>query len=315
MHRLLLPLTAVLFALFAAAQEIPGVRVELYARSLVTSAGAVDLRMVIRADLDAELPADLVSGVRFQVTCDDAKLPLVAQAGKGGPVAVAAGTRIERQLKFPVGRFLPPNGIDAMATVTLAWDGIAGANCVFRVAPDPQKVQFEALDLGKTQVVLVTDYGELVLGFRPDKAPNHVESFVKLSLAGFYDGTKFHRVISDFMIQGGCPLTKDDGKVAEWGTGGPSYRLNAEFNDLRHVRGALAAARLPSDFNSAGSGFYVVQKDAPQLDGSYTVFGHLVQGADTLDRIARVPVGGPNNSLPMQSVVLHQAIVLPVKKK
>lgn len=315
MPRLLLSLAVLLSFVFAAVAQIPGVRVDLYPRSLVTANGTVDVRMVILAELDAELPADLVSGVQLLVKVDDNPGPAVRQPGKGGPVAVAANTRIERVLRFPVATFLTNVELKEMATVSLAWDGVAGANCTFRVAPDPTRVRFEALDLAKTQVVLVTDYGELTLQFRPDKAPRHVESFVKLSLQGFFDGTKFHRVIGDFMIQGGCPLTKDDSKIAEWGSGGPGYTLNAEFNDLRHLRGALAAARRGNDYNSAGSGFYICHKDAPQLDGGYTVFGNLVQGADTLDRIARVPVGGPTKSLPIQPVVLHQAIVLPVLQK
>ncbi len=315
MPRLLLSLAVLLSFAFAAVAQIPGVRVDLYPRSLVTANGTVDVRMVILAELDAELPADLVSGVQLQVKVDDNPGPAVRQAGKGGAVAVTANTRIERVLQFPAATFLTNVELQQTATVSLAWEGMPGANCTFRIAPDPSRVRFEALDLAKTQVVLVTDYGEMLLQFRPDKAPRHVESFVKLSLQGFFDRTKFHRVISDFMLQGGCPLTKDDGKIAEWGQGGPGYTLNAEFNDLRHLRGTLAAARRGNDYNSAGSGFYICHKDAPQLDGGYTVFGNLVQGADTLDRIARVPVGGPTNSLPLQPVVLYQAIVLPVLKK
>lgn len=315
MHRSLAVAVVLCFALATAAAQIPGVRVDLFPRSLVTANGTVEVRMVIRTDLDAVVPADLINGVQLLVTVDDQKGPAVRRPGKGEPVTLLADTRIDRVLSFPAANFLTNVEIKEVATVSLAWEGIPGANCTFRIAPDPSRVDFTKLDLGKTQVVLVTDYGELLLSFRPDKAPKHVESFVKLSLQGFYDGTKFHRVISDFMIQGGCPLTKDDNRVAEWGTGGPGYTLPAEFNDLRHLRGALAAARRGNDYNSASSGFYICHKDAPQLDGGYTVFGNLARGVDTLDRIANVPTGGPTKSLPLQPVVIHQAVVLPVLQK
>ena len=155
---------------------------------------------------------------------------------------------------------------------------------------------------------------EMQLAFRPDKAPRHVENFVKLCLQGFYDGTKFHRVIRNFMVQGGCPNTKDDDKKAMWGSGGPGYRIDAEFNDLRHLKGTLSMART-QDPNSAGSGFFLVHKESPHLDNQYSAFGNLVEGVDVLDAIANVQVGGPQKSTPVQPVVLSAAVVLPVTKK
>ena len=98
------------------------------------------------------------------------------------------------------------------------------------------------------------------------------------------------------------------------GMGDPGYKVNAEFNDIKHVRGVLSMAR-SQDFNSAGSQFYIVHKDSTHLDNKYTAFGNLEKGADVLDAIANVAVGGPQRSTPMEPVVLYQAIILPVNKQ
>lgn len=108
--------------------------------------------------------------------------------------------------------------------------------------------------------ILTTSAGEMVLEFWPDVAPGHVENFKKLARQGFYDGTCFHRVIRDFMIQGGDPNTKDDSKQRLWGTGGPGHQIKAEFNDKPHVRGVLSMAR-SNDPNSAGSQFFICHGD------------------------------------------------------
>ncbi|MCA8975383.1 MAG: peptidylprolyl isomerase [Planctomycetes bacterium] len=165
--------------------------------------------------------------------------------------------------------------------------------------------------MSKTRVVLVTNHGEMTLSFRPDKAPNHVANFLKLCKQGFYDGTKFHRVIRNFMIQGGDPNTKDDDKQHLWGQGGPGWNVNAEFNDIKHVRGVLSMAR-STDPNSAGSQFYIVHKDAPHLDNQYTAFGNLESGADVLDSIANTKTG--RGDIPINHVVLQAAVILPVFK-
>ena len=295
------------------AQEIPGVKVNLAARSLYQANSTVELRLSMQVDAEAQVPGDLLTATRLKVTVNDQRPAAIDQPGKGGTVAIAAGTRIERVLSVPAARFVPNADATSVATVTVEWEGLAGANCVFKVAPDTSKVDIESLDLGKTQVVLVTNYGEMRLSFRPDKAPNHAKNFVKLCKEGFYDGTKFHRVERDFMIQGGCPLTKDDSKQELWGTGGPGYTMNLETSDLRHLRGTLSMARTNQP-NTAGSGFFIMHKDNPGLDGQYSAFGNLEEGIDTLERIATTMVGGPARNRPIQPVIVHAAIVLPVKK-
>ncbi len=127
-----------------------------------------------------------------------------------------------------------------------------------------------------SQVRLSTNKGDIVFTFYPDDAPQHSAAFMKLAEAGFYDGLKFHRVEPGFVVQGGDPSGN--------GTGGPGYRLNAEFNERPHVRGTVAMARAASP-DSAGSQFYICLDDARFLDRQYTVFGQMIDGFDALDAI------------------------------
>jgi peptidyl-prolyl cis-trans isomerase B (cyclophilin B) len=130
----------------------------------------------------------------------------------------------------------------------------------------------------RSQVRISTAHGDIVFQLLPDDAPLHCAAFMKLTDAGFYDGLKFHRVEPGFVVQGGDP-TGD-------GTGGPGYRLKAEFNARPHVRGTVAMART-SQPDSAGSQFYICLGDASFLNGQYTVFGETTEGFDVLDAIKR----------------------------
>ena len=161
------------------------------------------------------------------------------------------------------------------------------------------------------QVRLETSAGNITLELLPDIAPKHVENFVKLSKDGFYDGTKFHRVVTGFMIQGGDPNTKTDDERS-WGTGGPGWAVDAEFNDMHHERGVVSMAR-SSDPNSAGSQFFLMHGESEFLDGKYTAFGRLVDGFDVLDTIANaetMPGAGGENSKPLDPVTLLKAVAL-----
>jgi len=128
----------------------------------------------------------------------------------------------------------------------------------------------------QTAVIALEKGGELRMELYPEDAPKTVDNFVTLAKKGFYDGLTFHRVVPDFVAQGGCP--KGDG------TGGPGYTVKAEFNARKHVRGTVAMARAQHP-DSAGSQFYICYGTTPHLDGSYTVFGHVVSGMDHVDRI------------------------------
>jgi cyclophilin family peptidyl-prolyl cis-trans isomerase len=126
------------------------------------------------------------------------------------------------------------------------------------------------------QAILHTSEGAIELELYPNEAPKTVENFVKLARDGFYEGVIFHRVIPDFMIQGGDPTGT--------GTGGPGYEFEDEFNEHRVVRGALAMANAGPNTN--GSQFFIVTAEAtPWLDGKHTVFGNVTSGMDVVDRI------------------------------
>jgi cyclophilin family peptidyl-prolyl cis-trans isomerase len=128
-----------------------------------------------------------------------------------------------------------------------------------------------------SQATLHTSEGDVGLELYPEDAPKTVENFTKLASEGFYDGLIFHRVIPDFMIQGGCPLGT--------GTGGPGYTFDDEFNDHKVERGALAMANAGPNTN--GSQFFIVTAEAtPWLDGKHTVFGKVTSGQGVVDRIS-----------------------------
>ncbi|MGI0011349.1 MAG: peptidylprolyl isomerase [Nitrosopumilaceae archaeon] len=135
--------------------------------------------------------------------------------------------------------------------------------------------------------IIETKFGNMVIEFFPNDAPKTVDNFIKLAESGFYDGTLFHRIKHDFMIQGGDPLSKDSRLIQQWGTGDAGYKIPAEFNNIKHKRGIVSMAR-SADPDSASSQFFIVQKDSAFLDGKYTVFGRLItqESYDVLDSIA-----------------------------
>jgi peptidyl-prolyl cis-trans isomerase B (cyclophilin B) len=128
----------------------------------------------------------------------------------------------------------------------------------------------------QTAVISLGNGKQVRIEFFPEDAPKTVENFVTLAKKGFYDGLNFHRVVPDFVVQGGCP--KGDG------TGGPGYQIKAEFNRQKHVRGTVAMARSQHP-DSAGSQFYITYGATPHLDNNYTVFGKVVAGMEEVDRI------------------------------
>jgi len=148
-------------------------------------------------------------------------------------------------------------------------------------------------------VVLDTPQGRIVIELDPDAAPRTCENFTKLVSDGFYNHTVFHRVIPNFIIQGGDPNSKSDDR-ATYGKGDPGYTLPAEIK-LKHDIGAVAMARLPDSVNpkrdSNGSQFYICAASCPSLDNSYTVFGHVIKGLDIVDKIANQPRDQRDNPL------------------
>ncbi len=156
-------------------------------------------------------------------------------------------------------------------------------------------------------VVQIKKMGTIRIELLPELAPSTVDNFIELAEQRFYDGTTFHRVIPDFMIQGGDPNSKnrdarDDGK------GGPGYSIEDEFSDTAHLRGIVSMANNGYP-RSAGSQFFIVVDDARDLDGKYAVFGRVIDGMDVVDRISRVERDqygrhGPRDR-PMRNVVIE----------
>jgi cyclophilin family peptidyl-prolyl cis-trans isomerase len=145
--------------------------------------------------------------------------------------------------------------------------------------------------------VITTKFGKIVIALNEEAAPKTVANFKKLVGEGFYDGTTFHRVIPNFMIQGGDPNSKSEDRSGH-GTGGPGYTLPAEIK-LKHTRGAVAMARLPDSINpqkeSSGSQFFICVVDVPHLDDNYTVFGNVISGMDVADKIVSQPRDARDN--------------------
>lgn len=138
----------------------------------------------------------------------------------------------------------------------------------------------------------------------PDVAPNTVNNFISLVKKGYYDRLIFHRVISGFMIQGGCPNGN--------GMGGPGYQIKGEFsqngfvNELRHTEGVLSMARAMHP-DSAGSQFFIMHKDSPHLDGQYAAFGMIIEGMDVVNKIAAVPTDYSDR--PMETQMMKKVTV------
>ncbi|HYM20113.1 MAG TPA: peptidylprolyl isomerase [Candidatus Kapabacteria bacterium] len=145
----------------------------------------------------------------------------------------------------------------------------------------------------KKLLVIETNYGVMKIQLFDKVAPNHVAQIVKFAKAGMYDSCTFHRVIPDFMIQGGDPNSKDN-DLSNDGTGGMGDKLKAEFNAVSHKRGVCSMART-NDPNSATSQFFICHGNPTFLDHQYTAWGQLVEGYDALDKIANLPKNAQDN--------------------
>ena len=152
-------------------------------------------------------------------------------------------------------------------------------------------------------ILKIANMGEIKIELDYKNAPVSSANFVSLVNKGFYDGLTFHRIIKGFMIQGGCPLGN--------GTGGPGYSIKGEFrsngvkNELSHKRGVISMARAMNP-NSAGSQFFICDKDDLFLDGQYAAFGHVIEGMDVVDKIASVKTGFQDR--PLNKVVIEKAL-------
>jgi len=143
---------------------------------------------------------------------------------------------------------------------------------------------------GDLEAVVATDVGSFRFEFAPDKAPKHVEQFLRLARQGYYDGGAFFRVVANGMIQGGDPLLKNPKSARNlWGTGGLNL-LQSEFSDLKHDRGVVSTIRIPDKPDSDGSQFFVCVAPQPALDGKYSAFGRVTEGMDVVERISQAAI-------------------------
>ncbi len=166
-----------------------------------------------------------------------------------------------------------------------------------KVITNPEKIM---------QATLRTNLGDITIEFMATDAPNTVANFVKLAGDGFYDGTKFHRVIKSFMIQGGDPLSKDDSQSARWGTGGPGYQFADEIHtNNKNDIGTIAMANAGPGTN--GSQFFINVANNNFLDGKHTVFGRVIAGMDVVQKIESTKTGAgdrPLSPMTIESVTL-----------
>jgi peptidylprolyl isomerase len=150
---------------------------------------------------------------------------------------------------------------------------------------------------------LHTTKGDIVIELMENDAPKTVANFTKLVSEGYYDGTKFHRVIKDFMIQGGDPLTKDESMADRWGTGGPGYQFEDEIHaNNRNNTGTISMANAGPNTN--GSQFFINVADNNFLDGKHTVFGRVVAGMDVVKAIENTDTVGPDR--PVEAMVIDK---------
>ncbi len=175
-------------------------------------------------------------------------------------------------------------------------------NNTIMLSPDKQE------DLLKTysQAIIKTTDGNITVKFYANESPVTVNNFLNLAKSGFYNGTKFHRIIKDFMIQGGDPLSKESNSAA-WGTGGPGYQFKDEFNAHKLVLGSLAMAN--SGSNTNGSQFFIVTiPETPWLDGKHTNFGQVIAGLDVVKKIEAEETGV--NDRPTTDIVINSIELL-----
>jgi peptidyl-prolyl cis-trans isomerase B (cyclophilin B) len=192
---------------------------------------------------------------------------------------------------------------------------LIASTLVAAAVAEEKKQETTPMSSSNKVAVIKTSEGDMVVQFWTDAAPNTIENFKKLARQGFYDGTIFHRIVKDFMIQGGDPNSKDPAKENSYGMGGPDYKIKAEFNDHSHDRGVISMARGP-DPDSAGSQFFICLAPVHRLDHQYTTFGKLIKGDDVLEKIGNTPVARNaqgETSKPTKRVVIESVKIVPAE--
>jgi len=184
-------------------------------------------------------------------------------------------------------------------TMRFLWLAVLAGTAAFAQSPN------------EVEAVVSTDMGTFRFEFAPDKAPKHVAQFLKLAREGYYDGSAFHRVVANGIIQGGDPLLKNP-KTARnlWGSGGLNL-LAGEYSDLKHERGIVSTVRIPNKPDSDGSQFFVCVSPQPPLDGQFSAFGRVTEGMDVVEKISQVPID--SNGMTEKPVRILKVTIEPKK--
>ncbi len=168
-----------------------------------------------------------------------------------------------------------------------------------------EQLAFLSAQMGDVKARIVTNHGPIEVEFLADLAPIHAFNFITRAESGFYNGTKFHRVIPGFMIQGGDPNSRGDDRRL-YGQGGPVVAIPHEFNRTPHEPGVLSMARTADKSAGAGSQFFIMHGRSPGLDNEYTAFGRVTSGMDVVDAIATVPTSPQHRDQPVEHVVIER---------
>jgi peptidyl-prolyl cis-trans isomerase B (cyclophilin B) len=171
-----------------------------------------------------------------------------------------------------------------------------------------KKLDLLAERLNQRSATIRTNYGDIEVSFMADKAPLHAMNFILRAESGFYNQTKFHRVIKGFMIQGGDPNSRDN-NPADDGTGGSLVKLPAEFSTVHHAPGILSMARSPQGPHTASTQFFIMHGDNAQLDGQYSVFGKVEKGMEVVNKIANLKTSAKPKDRPLRDVVIYEVVV------
>jgi len=291
---LLLPLVASLWTSVPAPSGEPLVRWE--APTTYVEGLAFEVQVSIEAPEDgAEIASWLLTPAAFTVDGE-----ALAERGEGGSLSLPAGFQVSG--KIDLGPLL-----QGRTDFKLAYAGgksQAAPVAVRAMQRAPAGLDFMTLpveELAGYRVLLRTNRGDILVKLWDEVAPQHARNFLDLSYTGFYDGTRFHRVIEGFMIQGGDPTGT--------GTGSGPRTLQLEPSDRPHVRGVLSMARA-QDPNSASCQFFIMHGAARHLDGQYSAFGEVVSGLEVVDAIATTPTQrqGAENSAPREPQLIEKAI-------
>ena len=253
--------------------------------------GAVSLKVSVfnRSEQALVADADLWGGARFVL--EDSTL----QTHKPQPVDIdkedrlAPGQRTSRSVDM-AGIF-PGLAQPGDYRLTAVFPTYRSNTVAIKIIPAyDSQVAYEA--------AVITDRGTFTLGFFPEVAPQHVRNFIGLARSGYYDNIIVHRVMPGIMFQTGDPTSS--------GRGGPGWTLQAEFNERPHRRGTLSMARQSGNPDSAGGQWFICLDRASQWDGQYTVFGHVLAGMDTVDRIGHIQV---KEEVPQEVVTIEQVVI------